>query len=183
MYFIRVGAFSIRREKSKGLSNLSNTEAGTQKSEKKEGRGKKLNTLQKYIILFFIVALVLVIMAGIFQQKLRGNSENYESIIAQKDNTILTNSSMMDDLQNRYDALVKERDAQKQLLDAQQKELEAAQSLQIQSAAESALFTAQDQYNKGKYSACRETLAGINPDALSPAARIIYDDLNKKVNR
>ena len=146
---------------------------------------RRLNTLQKYLILFFIVALALVVVAGIFQQKLRSSSESYESIIAEKENSILTNSSMLSDLQKKYDALLKERDAQKDLIDSLQSENEAnraeAETLRIQTAAEAILFTAQDAYNHKKYSTCREELAKINPDALSPAAKAIYDTLQSKV--
>ena len=146
---------------------------------------RRLNTLQKYLILFFIVALALVIVAGIFQQKLRSSSESYESIIAEQENSILTNSSMLSDLQEKYDALVKERDAQKELIDSLQAENDAnraeADTLRIQTAAEATLFTAQDAYNHGRYSACREELAKINPDALSPQAKLVYDNLQRRV--
>lgn len=148
-------------------------------------RKRRLNTLQKYLILFFIVALALVIVAGVFQQKLRGSSESYEAIIAEKENTILTNSGMLGDLQRRYDALVKERDAQNALIDSLQKESDAnraeADSLRVQTEAERTLFAAQSDYNRGRYSACREKLAGINPDALSAEAKVIYENLQRRV--
>ncbi len=104
---------------------------------------------------------------------------------AQKEHSILTNSSMLSDLQEKYDALLKERDSQKALIDSLQTENDAnraeADTLRIQSAAEAALFTAQDAYNHGRYSACREALAGINPDALSPQAKLVYDNLQRRV--
>ena len=157
----------------------------TGREEPETARKRQLNTLQKYLILFFIVALALVIVAGVFQQKLRSSSESYESIIAEKEHSILTNSSMLSDLQEKYDALLKERDSQKELIDSLQAENDAnraeADTLRIQSAAEAALFTAQDAYNHGRYSACREALAGINPDALSPQAKLVYDNLQRRV--
>ena len=137
--------WELRREPETESFEPAEPPEDTGREEPETARKRQLNTLQKYLILFFIVALALVIVAGVFQQKLRSSSESYESIIAEKEHSILTNSSMLSDLQEKYDALLKERDSQKELIDSLQAENDAnraeADTLRIQSAAEAALFT------------------------------------------
>lgn len=167
--------------------------AASEKEQTPLHKGPKINMLQKYIIIFGVVALILILMASFFQYRLNQNTENYENIISQKDNTLLSKTSMMQDLQSQMDELTKDYEKMKSSYDAQKTYLTTLESefatlqarvgtLEVREESAQNLAAASTAYIQRKYTTARKYLALVDPEALTGRETELYNDLAARLN-
>lgn len=151
-------------------------------NENKKEKKFRINPLQKYIIIFGVVALALILLASFFQYRLNQNAQKYEGIITETENKLLGSTSMIQDLQTKYDKLKEESGAQQAYIDTLEKELvDLKEGTEKRLESTNNLSAASFAYSSKKYQTAREKLAAVDPDLLSETEKQLYDFLDKKL--
>ncbi len=153
----------------------------------------KLNALQGYIMVFFAIALILLLASWFFQARENRNNKHYQNIIDEQQTAITTNNSMIKDLQTNYLEMQKNYDAVIAELASKDESISTLQSqvsdlinqkstFEKKLINEEAVSKAYVAHSKGQKSVAKAIFDTIDTMYLSESSKAIYNELKQKLN-
>lgn len=129
---------------------------------------KKIVSLQRYTVVFFGIALLFAIAAGLLQQRNQRVTEYYTGLLQEKDVSLTSHLSLAEQLQQQIDTLKNELLTQREQLERLQREAAASAA---RAASTDLLLQAEALLQQGEGESAAELLEQIDEAALSPQGR------------
>ncbi len=115
-------------------------------------------SLQIYVVVFFAMALLFVIVAGVLQQRDIEREEHFGTIVEEQQGVIDLNTSKLENIQEQYESLIADYEALESENDSLQEQLIEVQSEMAELAQ---LLAVRDIFEDGNIELAHERLEGI----------------------
>ena len=137
----------------------------SQETQTTEQGGGKRPSLQRYTVIFFGIALLFAIVAGLMEQRNQRLEDYYSGLLEEKNLSLSSHLSLAEQLQQQLDVLIGEyAEQEQQLARSQAAEAEAAASI----AATDLLLQIDRLIEQGKEDAATLLLGQLDEGALTP---------------